>query len=78
MQYDRTVFAYHGYDRGVAERVLAGEAFVPSANTWDWLGHGIYFWEFGPDRALRFAREQQRRGRLQEPAVVGVLLQLGR
>jgi hypothetical protein len=37
----------------------------------------VYFWEYGPDRALRFARAQQRRGKVAEPAVVGALVQLG-
>lgn len=49
----------------------------PSNNDWDWLGHGIYFWEHAPERALRWARERYR-GRRQRPAVVGVHLQLGR
>ncbi len=37
----------------------------------------MYFWEFGPDRALRFAHEQQRRGKVKTPAVVGAVLQIG-
>lgn len=78
MNYDRTVLAYHGCDATTAERLLAGEPFKPSDNDYDWLGRGIYFWEFGADRALRFAQAQQRRGKVREPAVVGVVLQLGR
>jgi hypothetical protein len=78
MHYDRTLIAYHGCDRRVAERLLRGEPFVPSENDYDWLGRGIYFWEFGLDRALQFAQDQQRRGRLRHPAVVGAVLQLGR
>jgi hypothetical protein len=77
MQYDRTVLGYHGCDAMVAERVLAGHAFVSSANDYDWLGRGVYFWEHGPDRALRFAQDQLRRGKVSEPVVVGALLQLG-
>jgi hypothetical protein len=77
VRYDRTVIAYHGCDAGVAERLLRGEPFHRSENDYDWLGAGVYFWEYGADRALRFAQEQQRRGRLSDPAVVGALVQLG-
>ena len=75
--YDRTVLAYHGCDVRTAQRLLAGEPFMPSTNAYDWLGHGIYFWEFGVDRAWGFARELEQRGRIETPAVVGVVLQLG-
>jgi hypothetical protein len=74
---DRTVVGYHGCDAQVAARLLEGAPFVPSTNDYDWLGHGIYFWEYGPDRAARFALEQQRRGKVQVPAVVGVVVRLG-
>lgn len=77
MRHDRAVFAYHGCDVAVAERLLAGEPFHRSENDYDWLGAGVYFWEYGADRALRFACDQQRRGRIIEPAVVGALVQLG-
>jgi hypothetical protein len=77
MRYDRVVVAYHGCDAAVAERLLAGESFRRSENDYDWLGAGIYFWEYGADRALQFAREQQRRGRVAQPTVIGALVQLG-
>lgn len=77
MRYDRVILAYHGCDAAVAERLLGGEPFRPSDNDYDWLGGGVYFWEYGPDRALEFARDQQRRGQVAEPAVVGALVQLG-
>jgi hypothetical protein len=78
MRHDRVVLAYHGCDAAVAERLLAGEPFQRSENDYDWLGAGVYFWEYGADRALQFARDQQRRGKVAEPAVVGALVQLGR
>lgn len=77
MRYDRTVLAYHGCDAAVADRLLRGEPFRPSENDYDWLGTGVYFWEYGADRALWFAQDQQRRGRVVEPAVVGAIVQLG-
>ncbi|AUX46689.1 hypothetical protein SOCE26_081970 [Sorangium cellulosum] len=78
MRYDRTVLAYHGCDADVADQLLAGTSFRPSENAYDWLGKGIYFWEYGHDRALRFARFQQERGKVKNPTVIGAVLQLGR
>ena len=47
-----------GCDRRTAEKVLLGEAVLtPSQNNYDWLGSGVYFWEFGPERALQWAQE---------------------
>ncbi|MDY7230122.1 hypothetical protein [Hyalangium rubrum] len=78
LRYARTVIGYHGCDESTVERLLRGEPFRPSTNAYDWLGSGVYFWEYGPDRALSFAEEQRRRGKLKRPAVVGAVLQLGR
>ena len=78
MKYDRTIVAYHGCDAEIAERLLRGDPFKKSQNDYDWLGEGIYFWEYGADRAMKFARDQQRRGKVTTPAIVGALIQLGR
>lgn len=77
MKYDRTIIAYHGCDAATADRLLHGEPFRKSRNDYDWLGEGVYFWEYGADRAARFAHDQQRRGKVEVPAVVGALIQLG-
>jgi hypothetical protein len=74
----RTVFAYHGCDEAAAERILLGEKFKSSENNYDWLGSGIYLWEYGPNRALRWAENQRRRGRIKSPAVVGAIVALER
>jgi hypothetical protein len=49
----------------------------PSNNDWDWLGHGIYFWEHSPTRALRWSKEKHAATR-DVPAVLGAVIQLGR
>ena len=69
--------AYHGCAEEIAEKVLAEGRFFPSTNTYDWLGAGIYFWEYAPYRALRWAEELQRR-RGSTPAVLGATIRLGR
>jgi len=73
------VLGYHGCTRGVANKLLGRDKFRPSQNDYDWLGHGIYFWEANPLRGLEFATEAIRRSssRSAKPAVVGVVLDLG-
>jgi hypothetical protein len=63
----------------VGERLLAGEAFKPSNNDYDWLGPGIYFWEANPLRGLEFAQEASRRKRttIKTPFVIGAVIELG-
>jgi hypothetical protein len=73
------VVAYHGCDQRLVEQVLiSGERLNKSRNNFDWLGEGIYFWENSYQRALDFAGEQQRRGKVQKIAVLGAYLHLGR
>jgi hypothetical protein len=71
-RYARIVFGFHGTDPAVAKRLVSGELAVadwrPSANEYDWLGHGIYFWEDAPERARQWAG----RG-----GVVGAIIRLG-
>ena len=43
-----------------------------SENPYDWLGHGIYFWEHAPERARTWPASRQVGG------VVGAVIQLGR
>ena len=80
LEYQRLIVGYHGCDRETFERVLLepGESLDPSDNDYDWLGEGIYFWEYAPRRALEFARKKRERGKLDEPAVLGAYIHLGR
>jgi hypothetical protein len=80
-QFARIVVGYHGCTEEFARELLLGNLPIrewrPSANVWDWLGHGIYFWEHSPERALRWARERYRtRGQI--ASVIGGVVQLGR
>ena len=71
---------YHGCDRNLAGRIVAGETELkPSENAWDWLGHGIYFWEDSPARALRWAEAEAGRAasKINSPAVLGAVVDLG-
>lgn len=84
--YDRLaglILGYHGCDRSVGEAVLAGTSELQaSRNSYDWLGHGIYFWEHNPRRALQFARMLKAdppsgKPRIREPWVIGAVIDPG-
>jgi hypothetical protein len=58
--------------------LLAGKAFKPSNNDYDWLGPGIYFWEANPVRGLEFAEEASKRktSNVSKPFVIGAVIEL--
>lgn len=76
-RFARIILGYHGAKAGVAaefaKKLLLGDVGVDewksSENEFDWLGHGIYFWEHSPERALRWAGAGG--------AVIGAVIQLG-
>ena len=76
-RFARTVLGYHGCDPAFAEALLDGRISIdewkPSTNDYDWLGHGIYFWEYAPERASNWTNQTitPRRG------VIGAIIQLG-
>jgi len=74
------VFGFHGLDRAIALHILNGKTdFRHSNNSYDWLGHGVYFWENNLERARQFAGEESRRkgSPLKEPFVLGAVIDLG-
>jgi len=77
------VLGFHGCDESVAFDVLNGKTSLKkSTNSYDWLGHGIYFWENSPSRALEFVEHLQKypnrsKGTISKPAVIGAVIQLG-
>jgi hypothetical protein len=84
--YDRLpglILGYHGCDRSVGEAVLSGKTELKASNnTYDWLGHGIYFWEHNPTRAVEWARllhqrPRASRKRIKEPMALGAVIDLG-
>lgn len=77
------VLGFHGCDKLVADKVLSGvERLLPSTNSYDWLGHGIYFWENNPARAFEYAKSLTRHPersitRITTPAVLGAVIDFG-
>lgn len=76
------VLGYHGCDRDVGESLLSGKTqFKASENAHDWLGHGIYFWENNPMRAMDWAQfmaaHSRFKHRVHTPYAVGAVIDLG-
>lgn len=74
LDYHRTIVAYHGTTAHQADRLVAGYPFKPSNNSDDWLGSGIYFWEYAPKQAWWWATKFKK---FDKPAVVGAMIRLG-
>jgi len=72
----RSVVGCHGCTLPIAQAILAEGQFRHSENRYDWLGRGVYFWEYAPYRALEWARLLGlQRG--EEPAVLVATIRLG-
>jgi hypothetical protein len=78
-----SVVGFHSCDKETGLRVLNGsDELLPSQNSWDWLGGGIYFWEQNPLRALEYALESADRTQFNKrpiniPFVLGAIIDLG-
>jgi hypothetical protein len=70
------VTAYHGTLVEHAHKIVDEQRVLPSTNSYDWLGHGAYFWEGSPLRALQWA-EHDRDDPAHEVAVVKARINLG-
>jgi len=70
------VLGFHGCDKKIADSVIKeGKGLNQSENKYDWLGHGIYFWEGSDDRAIEWAKNNSK---VENPAVIGAIIKLGR
>jgi hypothetical protein len=74
------IYGFHGLDRQIALQILIQqEDFKHSNNHYDWLGHGVYFWENNYERAVQYAIEASKRKKstIKEPFVLGTIIDLG-
>ena len=77
------VLGFHGCDKSVGEKIIAGEETIKhSQNDYDWLGHGAYFWESNPTRALEYAKQlkknpHNKKNIIKIPFVIGAIIDLG-
>src|SRR5690606_4587517 len=72
------VLGFHGCDEDIGEAVLCGKKphLKGSEQKYDWLGHGIYFWEGNPSRALEWAISRQKEKKIKKPFVLGAIIDL--
>ena len=73
------VFGFHGLDIAVGREVLNGKTELRhSKNSYDWLGHGVYFWENSFERAKQYAVEDSKRpkSKIKSPFVLGAIIDL--
>lgn len=74
------VLGFHGCDADLAEQVVLGNKMLEkSDHDYDWLGHGIYFWENNVERARQWADENSKRkdSAIKKPGVLGAFIDLG-
>lgn len=72
------LIGFHGCDKSRQQELLISSSTMPvSEEPFDWLGHGMYFWENNADRALEWAKNKENKGSIKEAAVIGAVIDLG-
>ena len=72
--YPGLLLGFHGCSKDVYDSVIKkSRTLMPSFNSYDWLGSGIYFWENSYARAFDWSRNRY----TNEAAVIGAALDLG-
>lgn len=77
------VLGFHGCDKTLSEKILSGKKKLKSSkNDYDWLGHGIYFWENDVERALQYAKMLKKhpercKSQIDNETVIGAIIDLG-
>ena len=71
------IIGFHGCDKSVRDSLINNpNTIIKSEKPYDWLGHGIYFWENNYDRALKWANDKAKRKLIDNPSVIGAVLEL--
>lgn len=73
------VLGFHGTENATVDAVVGGKIahLDKSEGRYEWLGHGIYFWENDPQRGLEWAQSGNTKNKIEQPAVAGAILDLG-
>lgn len=73
------VLGFHGTEKAIVDGLLSGQEkhLSSSKGLYEWLGHGIYFWENDPQRGLDWALNGNAKKKIIDPDVVGAILDLG-
>lgn len=72
------IIGFHGCDESVRDKLInKPNELTYSKKPYDWLGHGMYFWENNYTRALLWADEKKKNGQIKKPSVLGSVIHLG-
>jgi len=73
------VLGFRGTDKSLVDGVIAGKPahLKKSEGKFEWLGHGVYFWENDPQRGLEWAKSGNARKKILKPDVAGAIIDLG-
>ncbi len=72
------LLGFHGCDKSEQLKLIKiADFFKISQESYDWLGHGMYFWENNLKRAIEWSEKKKKSGSIIEPAVIGAVLDLG-
>ncbi|WP_326980832.1 hypothetical protein U0033_16405 [Chitinophaga sancti] len=75
---NQLILGFHGCDEETCQKLInSPKEFHFNKNPYDWLGHGMYFWENDLNRAWKWALERHRQGKIKQPAVVGAYIAAG-
>ena len=72
------VLGFHGCEEEDQEKLLNLKTIIKKSDkNYDWLGHGMYFWENNEKRAFDWANQKKKAGTLKKPASIGAVISLG-
>lgn len=72
------IIGFHGCEESTRDKLISTpNNLVYSKKPYDWLGHGMYFWENNYTRAQLWAEEKKRNGQIKKPSVLGAVIHLG-
>lgn len=71
------IIGFHGCDEEVGLKLLNDPKKIKiSDKPFDWLGHGFYIWENNYERALSWAKDKEKKGKIKKASVIGVVCTL--
>jgi hypothetical protein len=59
------LIGFHGCEASARDALIRKPDTVKQSDKpYDWLGHGMYFWENNAERALQWAKDKKKRGEI--------------
>jgi hypothetical protein len=65
-----TLIGFHGCDLDTRNKLVNNPDYIEiSKKPYDWLGHGMYFWENNYTRAMQWAEDKAAKGQRKTPSL---------